>query len=133
MLSSLVAFGTAAAWYAAKGVSFHAGSSAVVRTSIGVIGWHTAYAVIGVALGALVRSQAAAIVVAVGWIFLAETGVAGLAVGLGRWLPATAARALGDDPGSGLLPQVGAAAVLAGWAAAICVGATIATKRRDVI
>jgi len=88
--------------------------------------------VIGVAVGSLIRAQAAAIVTAVVWIFVAETALSGLVVSLGRWLPATAARTLGNAPDAGLLPQLGAGVVLLGWAAVAAVGAAAVTMRRDV-
>ncbi|NMM29571.1 MAG: ABC transporter permease, partial [Cellulomonas sp.] len=82
--------------------------------------------------GAIVRAQATAMVAAIAWIFIVETAIAGLVVSLGRWLPATAARALGNAPDAGLLPQVGAAAVLLGWAVVLSAGAIGATARRDL-
>ena len=133
ILSSAVALATALIWYSEKGVSFGAGDGTVIRTLAGVTAWHVLYAVTGVALGALMRAQTAAIVTAVVWIFIAETAVASLAVSLGRWLPATAARSLGYDPSSGLLSQAGGGVVLALWAAAMCVGAVVVTSRRDVV
>jgi ABC-2 type transport system permease protein len=133
ILSSAVALTTALIWYSVKGISFGADDGTVVRAFVGVTAWHVLYAVIGVALGALIRAQSAAIVAAVVWIFIAETAVAGLAVSLGRWLPATAARGLGYDSSSGLLPQASGGIVLALWTAAFCVGAVIVTLRRDVV
>jgi ABC-2 type transport system permease protein len=133
ILSSLTALVTAVIWYSAKGLSFDVTSASVVRSLIGIVLWHAMYATIGVALGALLRSQAVAIVLAVIWIFVAETAVAQLVVSVGRWLPATAARGLGYSSDSGLLPQLGAGFVLAGWAAVAAVAAIAVTKRRDVV
>jgi len=132
VLSSVAALTTALIWYSVKGISYGASDGTVVRALVGVTAWHLLYAVIGVALGALIRAQSAAIVAAVVWIFIAETAVAGLAVSLGRWLPATAARGLGYDSSNGLLPQAGGGVVLALWTAAFGVGAVIVTLRRDV-
>ena len=123
---------TASAWYSAKDVTFDLGSTAVVRSLVGIVLWDLLYAVIGVAVGSLIRAQAAAIVTAVVWIFVAETALSELVVSLGRLLPATAARTLGNAPDAGLLPQVGAGVVLLGWAAVAAVGAAAVTMRRDV-
>ena len=123
---------TASAWYSAKDVTFDLGSTAVVKSLVGIVLWDLLYAVIGVAVGSLIRAQAAAIVTAVVWIFVAETALSGLVVSLGRWLPATAARTVGNAPDAGLLPQVGAGVVLLGWAAVAAVGAAAVTTRRDV-
>jgi len=123
---------TVAAWYSAKDVPLDLSSTAVVRSLVGIVLWDLLYAVIGVAVGSLIRAQAAAIVTTVVWIFVAETALSGLVVSLGRWLPATAARTLGNAPDAGLLPQVGAGVVLLGWAAVAAVGAAAVTTRRDV-
>lgn len=123
---------TAAIWYAAKDVPLNLGSDVVLRSLGGIVAWQTLYTVIGVAVGAIVRAQAAAIVAVVAWVFIAETALSGLVVSLGRWLPATAARALGNAPDAGLLPQADAGLVLLAWVAAASVGAVVATARRDV-
>jgi ABC-2 type transport system permease protein len=133
ILSSATALVTALIWYSAKGVSFDLTSATVIRSLIGIVLWHAMYAAIGVGVGALVRSQAVAIVLAVIWIFVAETAVSQLVVSLGRWLPATAAKGLGNSSDSGLLPQYGAGLVLAGWVALAAVAAIAATKRRDIV
>lgn len=132
VVCAVVAAVTAALWYAAKDVPLDLGSPVAVRSLVGIVAWQALYTVIGVAVGAIVRAQAAAIVTVIAWVFIAETAIAGLVVSLGRWLPATAARALGNAPDAGLLPQVGAAAVLLGWAVLLSVGAIAATARRDL-
>jgi ABC-2 type transport system permease protein len=123
---------TVSAWYAAKDVALDLGASPALGSLIGIGLWTALYTLIGVAVGALVRGQAVAIVSAVVWIFVAETAFAGLIVSLGKWLPATAARALGNAPETGLLTQAGGGLVLLGWAAVFAVGATVVTARRDV-
>jgi len=132
LVCALVAAVTATAWYAAKDVPLDLGSTTAMRSLVGIVAWQALYTVIGVAVGAVVTAQAAAIAVVIAWVFLAETAVAQLVVELGRWLPATAARALGNAPDAGLLPQAGAGAVLLGWAALLSVGAVVATSRRDL-
>jgi len=132
LASALSVGGTAAAWYAAKGVTYSGSSTAAVRSLAGVVGWHVFFCVIGVAVGMVVRSQAGAVIAALTWMFIAETAVSGLAVRLARWLPATAARALGNDTATGLLPQLGALVVLAGWSAAAVVVAVTLVRRRDL-
>jgi ABC-2 type transport system permease protein len=104
----------------------------VLRSLGGIVLWVGLYAVIGVAVGSIIRAPAAAIVSVLIWLTIVETAVSGLVVSVGRWLPATAASALGNAPVDGLLPQVGAGFVLFGWAALTTAGALIATTRRDV-
>jgi hypothetical protein len=99
---------------------------------VGVLLWQALYVVLGVAIGAVVRAQAAAVVAAVAWLFVAETALSQLLSAVGRWLPATAAQALGYGPEDGLLPQVGGGLVLAGWTLLAGLGAVLLTRRRDV-
>lgn len=117
-------------WYGAKGVTLD--WDVVARSTLGVLVWQILYTVLGVALGAVVRAQAAAVVAAVAWLFVAETALSQLVSSVGRWLPATAASALGNAPGKGYLPQVGAGLVLAGWTALAGLLAVEFTRRRDV-
>jgi ABC-2 type transport system permease protein len=132
-LASALSVGiTAMIWYAAKGISYGGGAGVPVRSLLGVVGWHTMFCVIGVAVGFLIRNQAGAVIAAVTWLFVAETAVSGLAVRLARWLPATAARALGNDTAHGLLPQLGGLFVLLAWSAAAVTAATLVVRRRDL-
>lgn len=122
--------GIAAAWCAAKDVSMD--WSIAGHSAAGIVGWQALYTVIGIALGAMIRSQAAAVVVAVAWLFVAETALGQLVGSVGRWLPATAAAALGNAPDAGLLGQVGGGLVLTGWTAVAAAGAVVLTTRRDL-
>lgn len=131
VVSAAVVVATAAWWYARLGMAMPVDAT-LVRGLAGLAGWHIAYALLGVALGLLLRSPAAAIVVGVVWISIAETALAQIVVQLGRWLPATACRALGGDPEPGLLPQGVAALVLLAWAATFAAVAAIVIRRRDV-
>jgi ABC-2 type transport system permease protein len=132
LVCATVTLTTASIWYAAKDAPLDLGSAVMRRSLIGIVVWQMLYTVIGVAVGALVRAQAAAIVAVVAWMFIAETAIAGLLVSLGRWLPATAAETLGNAPRAGSLPQVGAGFVLLAWAGLLSVAAVLATTRRDV-
>ncbi|MEP7053885.1 MAG: ABC transporter permease [Actinomycetota bacterium] len=115
-----------------KGASVDVTSSAVWLTLIGTISWSAIYGAVGVAIGALIRNQAAAIVGALAWIFLVEQLVIGLFEDIGRWLPANAAAALGRAPEKGLLGMAAGAAVLLAYAAGFALTATRLTMRRDV-
>lgn len=122
--------GLGVAWCAAKDVGFD--WSVGWRSGVGVLLWQAFYTVLGVAVGAVVRAQAAAVVTAVAWLFVAETALGQLVGGLARWLPATAASALGNTPGDTLLSQLAGGVVLAGWTALAAVAAVAVTARRDL-
>ena len=132
VLDAAVTAATAAAWYSAKDVGLDLGSEVAVRSMVGIVVWTMLYGAIGVAVGAMIRTPPAAIVAVVVWLFIAETAVAGLLVDVGRWLPATAASALGNAALDGALSQVGGGVVLLGWTALAAAGAFAATARRDV-
>src|SRR5215472_13340974 len=108
LVSSAVAIGVTAAWWAA----------------------------IGVSVGALIRNLAAAIAAALAWIALIE-GIIGqlLGSGLARWLPFYASEALDRTSVIGsarLLPQWGGGLLLAAYAAVFASAAIVTTLRRDV-
>jgi len=136
VVSTVVALGTAAAWWSAKGAPFDWGDTAMWTTIGGGIAWNTSFAAIGVGLGALIRNLTGAIAAALAWIALIE-GIVGQLIGnLARWLPFYAGQALGAGGKSmlpqALLPRWGAALVLAAYAAAFAVAAIAASVRRDV-
>jgi ABC-2 type transport system permease protein len=123
-----------AAWYAAQGGSLDLTSDAVVRTTLGGIGWCAAFAAIGVGLGALIRNLVAAIVVALAWLALVE-GVVGELLGedVARWLPLRSGTALADVPGAGAgLTQGQAALALVAYAVVLVAAGISVTVRRDV-
>lgn len=93
-----------------------------------------AYTLLGLALGALVRNQAAAIAVAFGWFFYAEFLLLWFLPAVGRWLPSGAAKSmLGWQPdGNALLPVPGGVALSLGYVVVLGVVAHLVTLRRDV-
>lgn len=136
LVSAAVAVAVTAAWWSAKGGSFHLSAAGSWRTLAGGVAVNVAFAAIGVGVGALLRNLALAIAAALAWIALVE-GIAGQLVGTGlaRWLPFSASQALGRANLTGtarLLPQWGGALVLAGYAIAFAAVAMVTTLRRDV-
>jgi ABC-2 type transport system permease protein len=136
LISTLVAIGTTAAWWAAKGGAFHLSAAGAWSTLGGGVAANLAFAAIGVGLGSLVRNPVAAIAVALAWIALIE-GIAGQLLGpaVARWLPLAASESLDRASLTGtarLLPQWGGGLVLLGYAGAFAAAAVITTLRRDV-
>jgi ABC-2 type transport system permease protein len=96
-----------------------------------------AYGVIGVAVGALVRNQVAAVVGVLVWMTAVEFTVLPSFPAVGRWMPLGATTSLFQlGPSMGLdgklLPAAGGGLVLAGYTAAAVVLALRLTPRRDV-
>lgn len=101
---------------------------------LGCVFTTAAYAVLGVALGALVRNQVAAVAIAFGVLFYAESIVAWLLPAVARWSPNGAAKAMigWQQPGTDPLPIWAGAAVFVGYIVVTGVSARLVTLRRDV-
>jgi ABC-2 type transport system permease protein len=135
LVSAGVAIAVTAAWWSAKGGSLQLSGTSTWLTLLGALAACSAFAVIGVGLGALVRNLAGAVALALAWIALVEVIVGQLVgSGLARWLPYYASEALDrtDIGGIRLLPQWGGALVLLGYAALFAGAALFTTLRRDV-
>lgn len=136
LICTLVALAVTAAWWAAKGGTFHLSAGDTWRTLAGGVAANLAFAAIGVGVGALIRNLVGAVAAALAWIALVE-GIVGqlLGSGLARWLPFYASEALDRASLTGttrLLPQWGGGLVLLGYAAAFAAAAVLSTLKRDV-
>lgn len=95
-----------------------------------------AYGVIGVAVGALIPHQIAAVVGVLIWMLAIEQMVIPLAPEVGRWMPFAAASSLmqlGQSYGDQLLSVASGGLVLLGYTAALVILALRTTPRRDVL
>jgi ABC-2 type transport system permease protein len=95
------------------------------------------YGPIGVAVGALVRNQIAAVVGALAWTFVIEQLLVALLPSVGRWTPGGAANAvlqLGEvaTTRGELLPVWGGALLLIGYALVLAAVGARLTLRRDL-
>ena len=138
LVSAGVALAVTAAWWSAKGGTFHLAAADTWRTLGGGVAANAAFAAIGVGVGALVRSLVAAVAAALAWVAVVE-GIAGQLIGSGlaRWLPFYASESLDrasltSASGLGLLPQWGGGLVLLGYAALFAAAALLITLKRDV-
>ena len=100
-------------------------------TLAGAVLYATLFALLGVALGSLVRSQVAAIVGALAWLLVAEQVLVTLAADAGRWLPGAAGQAIVRTPTDGLLDPAAGTALLLAYAAAVTLASTLTATRRD--
>lgn len=89
------------------------------------------YAVLGVAVGALIRSQVIALVVALLWVMLIEPLIVTFLPDVGKWLPGGGANAfLQSSPD--LLPLWGGALLLLGYTVVFSAIAVRTTLQRDI-
>jgi hypothetical protein len=90
------------------------------------------WAVLGVAIGTIVRHQVAAIVGTLAWLFVAENIVGGLVPSIARFLPGTAAAAAAGIATPGMT-ELGGFLVLAAWAVLSTALAVVVVRHRDVV
>lgn len=106
----------------------------IAGTTAGAALAYALFAIIGVALGGLITNQIAAVVLALLWIFVAESVISAFLPDWGPWLPGGAAAAiLGADGGwSEALAPGPATALLLAYAAVLAALAGLTTLRRDI-
>ncbi|WP_421118133.1 ABC transporter permease [Aquihabitans daechungensis] len=100
-------------------------------TLAGTVAYSTLFAVLGVALGALLRQQVLAVALALGWIAIVEHILVNFVPSIGRWLPAAAGQAIVRTPLDDLLPPLGGALVLAAYSIAVALVGIWVTTTRD--
>lgn len=103
---------------------------AVAGTALGVAIGYALYAVLGVAVGALIPNQLAAVMVGILWMLVVESLIGGLLPSVAPWLPSGAAQAIMGTSGV-VSPAVGVV-VLLGYSVALSVLAAATTLRRDI-
>jgi ABC-2 type transport system permease protein len=133
VLTAAAAVAVTAAWLAARGGSLDMAGATVWETLAGAVLWDTAFATLGVGLGAALPNLAGAITVGLAWVALVE-GLVGQLVGadLARWLPMYAGQALEGIQERSLLAPWAGGLVLAAYAALFGIAGVLATVRRDV-
>jgi len=136
LVSAAVAVGASAGLLALRGDPVRWGSE-IVEVLLGVVLVMVLYGPIGVAVGALVRNQIAAVVGALAWTFIAEQLLVALLPEVGRWTPGGAVSAvlqLGDlaTTRGELLPVWGGAVLLVVYAIVLSALGAASTLRRDL-
>ena len=89
-------------------------------------------AMLGVAVGTLIRNQAGAIVAVVAYSVAVDATLFASVPTFGRWLPGKAGDALIGLPKDELLTPAAGALVLLAWTVAFAVAATLRNDRTDV-
>jgi ABC-2 type transport system permease protein len=130
VIASLACVGIAALLYKAEGSVFPFDDSEVWLTLAGTLIYTTLFAMLGIAVGTLVRNQVLAVAGALAWIAIVEHILVNLAPDIGKWLPAAAGQAIVRTPLDGVLSPLGGVALLVAYAAAIAAaGARFAVTR----
>lgn len=131
---SAASTGAALAFTAAKGYPIALGTGTLLRYAAGAVLGSGLLAAVGVSLGALIKSQLAAVVTVLLWEFLIENTIGGLYHPIARFLPFETATSLAGStpPGGVSLPFAFAAALLAAVALAIGTAAVRTTIRTDI-
>ena len=118
-----------------RGEHFVVPSSDLMYLSIGVIFAFGLYAVFGLALGALIQNQIAAIVGALVWVLIIEAIFVSLWPNIGKWFPAGAASGMIDAralDGSTFLEPVQGGLLLLAYAVVTMLIATLTSVKRDI-
>lgn len=120
-----------------RDVSLDPGSDTVTALWQGPVGL-VLNAIFGIAIGALIRSQAVAITVTLIWLFVVENLLSALVPAVARWLPFRALSSLfipaemAAQSGGMLLAPLVALAVFLGYVAVASAAAVVLMKVRDV-
>jgi ABC-type transport system involved in multi-copper enzyme maturation permease subunit len=141
----LVTGAAALGFLAARGGQLPVGAGTLARYGIGYLVATALLAAAGVAVGALIRAQVAAVVVVLAWMMVAESVLGGLYPDVRPYLPYSAAATLTGTPlggaafgpahgvtGGSPLPFAAAAALVAAVAVAFAAVAARTTVRRDI-
>ena len=110
-------------------------SSTLWQIAGGVILGFVLYTVLGVAFGALVRNQIAAILIAIVWVLLIEALVVAFLPAVGKWLPGGAMNGLLQATGfnnATYLAPLAAAALLLAYCLGLAAIAAATTLRSDI-
>ena len=117
---------------AARDVHVALSSSDTVALAFGTIGASTLGAMLGVAIGTLIRNQVGAIVAVVAYAFVVDALLFASVPSVGRYLPGKAGDALAGRGVDHLLAPVAGAAVLIGWTLAFIAVAAARDAHSDV-
>lgn len=128
---ALAVLALAAGLYRADGATLPLDDAELWLSLAGALGYTALFAVMGVALGALLRDQVLAVAMALAWLAVVEHTLVSLATDVGRWMPIAAGQAMVRTPAERLLSPLAGSAVLATYAALFSLAAAWAVTHRD--
>jgi ABC-2 type transport system permease protein len=131
VITATMAAAVATLLYRTQDARLPLGSEDVWLTLAGTLAYTTLFAVLGIAIGSLIRNQVIAIAGSLVWFALVEQILINLATGIGKWLPGGAGQAIIRAPEDDLLSPAAGAAVLLGYAALIGLISLALEARRD--
>jgi hypothetical protein len=137
LAASFLAFTVGQVLYRGGGESASLGDPGVLRAIIGAAIAPTAIAIMGIALGVLMRHTAIAVGTLFGLLFVLPIiieviGLGGTLVNIASYLPSNAGEAMFTVVAEkGELSPLGGMEVMAAWVTALLAGAAFALKRRD--
>lgn len=130
--AELVTWAIAAAWISGKSVPFLLDSRPILDTYLGILGAGALAAVLGVGLGAVLRRQTAAIVIALVWLLVGEPVLS--IAGIQEYAPghAIAAVAVAGERSSELLDVWPGLLVALVYCSVFAAAGAVAIERTDV-
>jgi len=127
-----VSVGGGLATLAARNVDVVLTRADTLALVFGTIAASTFGAMLGVAIGTLIRNQVGAIVAVVAYAFVVDAGLFAAVPSIGRYLPGKAGDALAGRAVEHLLAPGLGAAVLVAWTLAFVAAATMRNDRSDI-
>jgi ABC-2 type transport system permease protein len=131
VITSLACVGIASLLYTVEGATFPFGDTEVWAILAGALAYTTLFAILGVALGVLIRNQVLAIAAALAWLAVIEHTLVTLVPDLGRWLPVAAGQAMVRTNLDDLLSPLAATVLLTTYAAVIAAAGIRVAATRD--
>ena len=127
-----VAYAAGFAILAARGVDAGVSGSQTLIALLGTMAASALGALLGVAIGTLIRNQSGSIAALAGYALVVDAVLFAAIPSVGRYLPGKAGDGLADRPVDDLLAPGLGAAVLAAWTLAFVVAAWLRNDRSDV-
>ena len=132
VVSAAATLGASWVWLTVKGAGLPFGQPIIWSNLGGGVASAALDALLGVAVGAVLRNQVVAIVTVLAVQAGVESAVFQASTSVGRWLPARAGEALRQLPTEGLLSWQMGAIVLSAWVAGLLIAGATRTLRTDI-